>query len=76
MTITPPDDLEKRIEAAARRHGLGVEDYARAVLEEAAPADREALLSEIDRVRAMTPAVAQTDSAELLRVARQERYDR
>jgi|GEM_PF-4799999 len=75
MTITLPIDLEKQLEAAAQSRGVAVDAYARAVLEEAAKSDREALLAEIDRIRAMTPPGPQTDSADLLQQAREDRYD-
>ena len=74
MTITLPEELEKRLQAAARARGIDVDAYARAVLEEAAKSDRQALLDDIDRVRAMTPDLRQTDSADLLRQARDECY--
>jgi hypothetical protein len=76
MTITLPADLEKLLERAAQSRGLPVDAYARAVLEEAVKFDRETLLAEIDRIRAMTPTGPQTDSAELLHQACAERYDR
>lgn len=74
MTITLPAELEKRLQAAARARGIDVDAYARAVLEEAAKSDRQALFDDIDRIRAMTPERRQTNSAELLRRARDERY--
>ena len=76
MTITLPVELERQLEAAARSRGLDVGAYARAVLEDAAKSDRTALLAEIDRIRAMTPAGKQTDSADLLQQARDARYGR
>ena len=76
MTITLPTDLEKQLAAAAQSRGVAVDAYARAVLQEAAKSDREALLAEIDRIRAMTPPGSKTDSAEMLHQAREERYGR
>lgn len=72
MTVTLPDELERLLETAARARGLDVAAYARIVLEEAVK--RESLLAELDRIRAMTPAGSQTDSAALLQRARDERY--
>ncbi len=74
MTITLPTELEARLKAAAQARGMAVDDYARAVLEQAAQADRDKLLAEIDAIRAMTPPGEQSDSAELLRQARDERH--
>lgn len=42
-------------------------------LEAAARADRDALLADIDRIRAMTPPGPKTDSADILRQARDDR---
>ena len=76
MTITIPAEPEKQLEAAAKARGLDLDRYARAVLEAAARSDRDALLAESDRIRAMTLPKPQTDSAELLRAARFARYGR
>ena len=76
VTITLPSELEKQVEAAAKSRGVAVDAYARAVLEEAAKVDRQGLLAKIERIPAMTPPGAKTDSADILQQAREERYGR
>jgi plasmid stability protein len=90
MTITLPDDLEERLKTAARARGVHLDTFVRTLLERAVTTRREpgeeahvsaagedlvALLAQVDLVRAMTPAVPQTDSVDLLDRARRERHD-
>jgi plasmid stability protein len=62
-----PDDVVARLKARAARVGHSLERELRAILIEAARSGRDEVLADIDRIRAMTPKVPQTDSAELIR---------
>ena len=62
-----PDDVVARLKARAARARHSLEQELRHILIEAARQGREEVLAEMDRIRARTPKVAQTDSAELIR---------
>jgi plasmid stability protein len=62
-----PDDVVARLKARAARARHSLEEELRLILIDAARAGREELLADMDRIRAMTPNVPQTDSAELIR---------
>jgi antitoxin FitA len=62
-----PDDVVARLKARAARARHSLEQELRLILIDAAEAGRQEILADIDRIRAMTPKVAQTDSAELIR---------
>jgi plasmid stability protein len=62
-----PDDVVARLKARATRSRHSLEQELRLILIDAARAGREEVLAEMDRIRAMTPNVPQTDSAELIR---------
>ena len=62
-----PDDVVARLKARAARSRHSLEQELRLILIDAARAGREEVLAEMDRIRAMTPNVPQTDSAELIR---------
>ena len=59
-----------RLEARAAEHKHSLEQEPRQILSEAARPSREEILADFDRIRAMTPKVPQTDSAELIREVR------
>lgn len=61
------DQVVERLRQRAKAEGKSLEQALRDLLTEAARPDREEILAEMDRIRAMTPAVPQTDSAELIR---------
>lgn len=61
------DEVVARLRERARRAGRSLEQQLREILSAAAQPDRDEILAEMDRIRAMTPAVRQTDSAELIR---------
>ena len=65
-----PDDVVARLKARASRQKRSLEQELREILSEAARPSREEILADIDRIRAMTPKVPQTDSAELIREER------
>lgn len=62
-----PDDVVARLKARAARARHSLEQELRLILIDAARAGREEVLADMDRIRAMTPNVPQTDSAELIR---------
>ena len=62
-----PDDVVARLKARAARARHSLEQELRLILIDAARAGREEILADMDRIRAMTPNVPQTDSAELIR---------
>jgi antitoxin FitA len=62
-----PDDVVARIKARAALARHSLEQELRQILIEAARPGRDEILADIDRIRAMTPNVPQTDSAELIR---------
>jgi plasmid stability protein len=62
-----PDDVVARLKARAARARHSLEQELRLILIDAARAGREEVLADMDRIRAMTPKVPQTDSAELIR---------
>ena len=62
-----PDDVVARLKARAARARRSLEQELRLILIDAARAGREEVLADMDRIRAMTPNVPQTDSAELIR---------
>ena len=61
------DEVVERLRQRARREGRSLEQKLREILTAAARPDREEILAEMDRIRAMTPQVPQTDSTELIR---------
>jgi plasmid stability protein len=62
-----PDDVVARLKAKATRARHSLEQELRDILIAAARPAREEVLADMDRIRAMTPKVPQTDSAELIR---------
>jgi antitoxin FitA len=62
-----PDDVVARLKARAALARHSLEQELRQILIEAARPGRDEILADIDRIRAMTPNVPQTDSAELIR---------
>jgi antitoxin FitA len=65
-----PEEVVARLKARAAGHKRSLEQELREILSEAARPSREEILADIDRIRAMTPKVLQTDSAELIREER------
>ncbi|MGH6919504.1 MAG: FitA-like ribbon-helix-helix domain-containing protein [Geminicoccaceae bacterium] len=62
-----PDDVVARLKARAARARHSLEQELRNILIDAARPGRDEVLADMDRIRAMTPKVAQADSAELIR---------
>jgi antitoxin FitA len=62
-----PDDVVARLKARAALARHSLEQELRQILIEAARPGRDEILADMDRIRAMTPNVPQTDSAELIR---------
>ena len=62
-----PDDVVARLKARAARARHSLEQELRLILIDAARAGRDEVLADMERIRAMTPNVPQTDSAELIR---------
>jgi plasmid stability protein len=62
-----PDDVVDRLKARAALARHSLEQELRQILIEAARPGRDEILADMDRIRAMTPNVPQTDSAELIR---------
>jgi antitoxin FitA len=62
-----PDDVVARLKARAARARHSLEQELRVILIEAARSGRDEVLADMDRIRALTPQVPQTDSAELIR---------
>jgi plasmid stability protein len=62
-----PDDVVARLKARAARARRSLEQELRDILVEAARPRRDEVLADMDRIRALTPQVPQTDSAELIR---------
>jgi plasmid stability protein len=67
------DNLLDRLKQRAEINHRTLEDELRAILLEATTADRREKLSQIDRIRAMTPRRLTTDSAALIREDRDTR---
>ena len=65
-----PDDVVARLKARAARARHSLEQELRDILIEAARPRREDILADMDRIRALTPKVPQTNSAELIRADR------
>jgi antitoxin FitA len=65
-----PDDVVARLKARAARASHSLEQELRDILTEAARPRREEILADMDRIRALTPKVQQSDSAELIRADR------
>jgi len=65
-----PDDVVARLKARAASRRRSLEQELRDILSEAARPSREEILADFDRIRAMTPKVPQTYSAELIREER------
>ena len=62
-----PDGVVARLKMRAARARHSLEQELRHILIEAARQGRDEVLADMDRIRAMTPNVPQTDSAELIR---------
>jgi antitoxin FitA len=62
-----PDDVVMRLKARAARQRHSLEQELRLILIDAAQPGRDEALADMDRIRALTPKVPQTDSAELIR---------
>jgi plasmid stability protein len=62
-----PDDVVARLKARAARARHSLEQELRDILIDAARPGRDEIRADMDRIRAMTPNVPQTDSAELIR---------
>ncbi|MEZ5864569.1 MAG: hypothetical protein R3D25_11090 [Geminicoccaceae bacterium] len=71
------DDVIQSLKAEARRHNRSLEAEVREVLRRHRELERRPTVAELlalaDKVAAMTPDVAQTDSTDLLRESREER---
>lgn len=65
-----PDEVVARLKARAAAHRRSLEQELRQILSEAARPSRAEILADLDRIRAMTPKVPQTDSTELIREER------
>ena len=65
-----PDDVVARLKARAARARRSLEQELRDILTEAARLPRKEILADMDRIRALTPKVPQTDAAELIREGR------
>ena len=65
-----PDDVVARLKTRAASRRRSLEQELRDILSEAARPSREEILADFDSIRAMTPKVPQTDSAELIREER------
>lgn len=65
-----PDEVVARLKARAAEQKRSLEQELRQILSEAARPSRAEILADLDRIRAMTPKVTQTDSAELIREER------
>jgi plasmid stability protein len=66
-----PDDVVARLKARAARARHSLEQELREILIDAARPPRKEILAEMDRIRALTPKVSQTDSADLIREDRE-----
>lgn len=66
------DEVVARLRERARRTGRSLEQQLREILTAAAEPEREEILAEMDRIRAMTPPVPQTDSSDLIREDRDQ----
>ena len=64
------DDVVARLKARAARARHSLEQELRDILTESARPRREEILADMDRIRALTQKVPQTDSAELIRADR------
>ena len=53
MTIELPSELQQRLEAEARRQGVDVSEYVRAILAATTPPDHAPKAGRADRVRAL-----------------------
>ena len=74
ITIRDLDDtLLDRLKQRAEINHRTLEDELRVILLEAATGDRREKLTQIDRIRAMTPRRLTTDSAVLIREDRDRR---
>jgi plasmid stability protein len=62
-----PDDVVARLKARAARARHSLEQELRNILIDAARPGRDEVLADMDRIRTMTPKVAQADSTELIR---------
>jgi plasmid stability protein len=62
-----PDDVVARLKARAARARHSLEQELRQILIKAAQPGRDEVLADLDRIRALTPKVPQTDSATLIR---------
>jgi antitoxin FitA len=71
------DDVINTLKARAREHDRSLEAEIREILRREAGSRRvsvEELLTLVDKIAALTPDVAQTDSADILRELRDGRY--
>jgi plasmid stability protein len=67
------DKVVNALKRKAKLHCRSLEQELREILTKVTLADRGALLTEIDRIRAMTPPGIQTDSTDLVREDRDNR---
>lgn len=67
------DDVIDILKQKAELHGHSLEQEARDALTAAAKLSREEFIALADRIRAMTPRVAQSDSTQLIREDRDSR---
>ncbi|BBK38214.1 hypothetical protein STAQ_32920 [Allostella sp. ATCC 35155] len=67
------DDVIERLKDRARLANLSLEQQVRDILREAAKPSRQALLEEMDRVRAATRGQVTIDSTQIIREERDRR---
>lgn len=67
------DAVIERLKRQAEARRISLEQLLRELLSEAAGPTRQALVAEMDRIRAMTPKKLTTDSADIIRDARDRR---
>lgn len=69
------DEVVARLKARAAGRRRSLEQELRDILSEAARPSREEILADLDRIRAMTPKVLQTDSTDLTREDRDRGWE-
>ena len=67
------DDVIERLKQRAKLANLSLEQQVRDILREAAKPDRQALLAEMDRIRATTRGRVTRDSTDVIREERDQR---
>jgi len=69
------DEVVARLKARAAGRRRSLEQELRDILSAAARPSREEILADLDRIRAMTPKVLQTDSTDLTREDRDRGWE-